>query len=175
MQKYRLFVLCTMNGGKVTEEGYVEGFENLRMSEVGRVGGKNASLGEMIGQLAGAGVRVPGGFATTAQAYRDFLAHSGLAKRIEDKLEKLDVDDVAALAAAGAEIRGWITAQPFPVQLEQDVKRAYEALQQGANGDLSVAVRSSATAEDRPDASFAGPPATLVNTPRLASALAPVK
>src|SRR5258706_16326161 len=105
-------------------------FEQLRMTDVERVGGKNASLEEMIGQLAGAGVRVPGGFATTAQAYRDFLAHGGLAKRIEGKLEKLDVDDVNALAAAGAEIRGWISAQPFPVQLEKDIKRAYEALQQ---------------------------------------------
>src|SRR6185295_4852977 len=111
-------------------------FERLRKGDVERVGGKNASLGEMIGQLAGAGVRVPGGFATSAQAYRDFLAYEGLARRIETKLEKLNVDDVNALAAAGAEIRGWITAQPLPPQLERDIKRAYEALQQGANGDL---------------------------------------
>ena len=159
----------------MSNESYVVAFEKLRMQDVGRVGGKNASLGEMIGQLANAGVRVPGGFATTAQAYRDFLAHGGLAKRIEDKLAKLNVDDVNALAAAGAEIRGWITAQPFPAQLEKDIGNAYAALQQGANDDLSVAVRSSATAEDLPDASFAGQQETFLNIHGLASVLDAVK
>jgi pyruvate,water dikinase len=159
----------------MSNESYVVAFEKLRMQDVGRVGGKNASLGEMIGQLANAGVRVPGGFATTAQAFRDFLAHGGLAKRIEDKLAKLDVDDVNALAAAGAEIRGWITAQPFPAQLEKDIGHAYAALQQGANDDLSVAVRSSATAEDLPDASFAGQQETFLNIHGLASVLDAVK
>ena len=154
---------------------YVAGFEKLRMGDVGRVGGKNASLGEMIGQLSGAGVRVPGGFATTAQAYRDFLAHDGLAKRIADALLELDVDDVNALAAAGKEIRGWITAQPFPVQLEQDIAAAYQAMQKGASDDLSVAVRSSATAEDLPDASFAGQQETFLNIHGLASVLDAVK
>jgi pyruvate,water dikinase len=159
----------------MSNESYVVAFEKLRMQDVGRVGGKNASLGEMIGQLANAGVRVPGGFATTAQAFRDFLAHGGLAKRIEDKLAKLNVDDVNALAAAGAEIRGWITAQPFPAQLEKDIGHAYAALQQGANDDLSVAVRSSATAEDLPDASFAGQQETFLNIHGLASVLDAVK
>src|SRR6187397_714507 len=159
----------------MSNESYVVAFEKLRMQDVGRVGGKNASLGEMIGQLANAGVRVPGGFATTAQAYRDFLAHGGLAKRIEDKLAKLNVDDVNALAAAGAEVRGWITAQPFPEQLEKDIGSAYAALQQGANDDLSVAVRSSATAEDLPDASFAGQQETFLNIHGLASVLDAVK
>ncbi|HXD51989.1 MAG TPA: PEP/pyruvate-binding domain-containing protein, partial [Burkholderiales bacterium] len=159
----------------MSNESYVVAFEKLRMQDVGRVGGKNASLGEMIGQLANAGVRVPGGFATTAQAYRDFLAHGGLAKRIEDKLARLNVDDVNALAAAGAEVRGWITAQPFPEQLEKDIGSAYAALQQGANDDLSVAVRSSATAEDLPDASFAGQQETFLNIHGLASVLDAVK
>src|SRR5450631_3362738 len=109
----------------MSNEQYVVGFDKLRMQDVGRVGGKNASLGEMIGQLAGAGVRVPGGFATTAQAYRDFLAQGGLAKRIEDALEKLDVDDVNALAAAGTLIRGWIIAQPLPAKLERDIAQEY--------------------------------------------------
>src|ERR1700704_5915283 len=118
-----------MQMGATQGAAYVVSFENLRMTDVESVGGKNASLGEMISQLAGAGVRVPGGFATTAQAYRDFLAHGGLAKRIESRLEKLDVDDVNALAAAGAEIRGWITTQPFPAQLEKDIAGAYAGLQ----------------------------------------------
>src|SRR3954462_4035923 len=159
----------------MSSEQYVVPLEKLRMHDVGRVGGKNASLGEMIGGLANAGVRVPGGFATTADAYREFLAHGGLAKRIEDALASLDVDDVNALAAAGAKIRGWIAAQPFPAQLEREIATAYAALQQGGNGELSVAVRSSATAEDLPDASFAGQQETFLNIHGLPSVLDAVK
>ena len=156
-------------------EQYVIGLENLRMGDVSRVGGKNASLGEMIGELANAGVRVPGGFATTAQAFRDFLAHDGLKKRIEGALTGLDVDDVNALAKAGTQIRQWLIAQPFPARLEQDIAQAYQRLQKDAAGDLSVAVRSSATAEDLPDASFAGQQETFLNIHGLENVLAAVK
>ena len=135
---------------------YVIGFDALRMSDVEQVGGKNASLGEMISQLAHAGVRVPGGFATTAQAYRDFLAHHGLSGRIQAELDHLDIDDVEALAAAGARIRQWIVDTPFPARLEQEITEHYRALAAGGEADATFAVRSSATAEDLPDASFAG-------------------
>lgn len=130
----------------------------LRMSDVEQVGGKNASLGEMISQLPDS-VRVPGGFATTANAYREFLAHQGLAERIQARLAELDVDDVMALAKTGAEIRSWIVETPFPSQLEQEIRAAYEAL----SADGSFAVRSSATAEDLPDASFAGQQESFLN------------
>ncbi len=136
-------------------------FERLRMTDVEEVGGKNASLGEMIGQLAGAGIRVPGGFATTASAYREFLAHEGLAERIAARLRALDVDDVTALAEAGAQIRGWLVAAPLPPALEQAIRSAYAEL--AADGSASFAVRSSATAEDLPDASFAGQQETFLN------------
>jgi len=136
-------------------------FENLRMSDVEAVGGKNASLGEMISQLPG-GVRVPTGFATTAHAFRQFLAHAGLAQRINARLAALDMEDVRALAAAGAEIRGWVHAQPFPPDLEQAIREAFGALC-GADREASFAVRSSATAEDLPDASFAGQQETFLN------------
>ena len=139
---------------------YVIPFNELRMSDVDQVGGKNASLGEMISQLPDS-VRVPGGFATTAQAYRDFLAHQGLAERIQARLAALDVDDVVELAKVGAEIRGWIVDTPFPPKLEQEIRAAYEALT--AEGEGSFAVRSSATAEDLPDASFAGQQETFLN------------
>ncbi|MCB1886537.1 MAG: phosphoenolpyruvate synthase, partial [Rhodocyclaceae bacterium] len=135
-------------------------FKELRMSDVEQVGGKNASLGEMISQLP-ASVRVPGGFATTAAAYRDFLEHEGLAARIQGALETLDVDDVDALAKRGAEIRGWIVDTPFPPQLEAEIKAAYEKLT--SEGEGSFAVRSSATAEDLPDASFAGQQESFLN------------
>ena len=154
---------------------YVVGFETLRMHDVSRVGGKNASLGEMIGQLAASGVRVPGGFATTAQAYRDFLAHDGLDKRIEQAVAGLDVENVNALAAAGAQIRQWIVDQRLPARLNDEIARAYQTLQQGSNGDLSVAVRSSATAEDLPDASFAGQQETFLNIHGLDNVLNAVK
>jgi pyruvate,water dikinase len=136
-------------------------FENLRMSDVEAVGGKNASLGEMISQLP-QGVRVPTGFATTAHAFRQFLAHAGLADRIRTRLTTLDTEDVRALAAAGAEIRGWIEAQPFPADLEREIRSAFKTLSAGNEG-ASFAVRSSATAEDLPDASFAGQQETFLN------------
>ena len=136
-------------------------FENLRMTDVEAVGGKNASLGEMISQLP-QGVRVPTGFATTAHAFRQFLAHAGLADRINAKLTTLDTEDVRALAAAGAEIRGWVEAQPFPADLEKAIGEAFATLSAG-NPQASFAVRSSATAEDLPDASFAGQQETFLN------------
>ncbi|MDR2092627.1 MAG: phosphoenolpyruvate synthase [Azoarcus sp.] len=140
---------------------YVIPFAELRMSDVDKVGGKNASLGEMISQLPSS-VRVPGGFATTAEAFREFLAHEGLSRRINAALDALDVDDVEALARTGAQIRQWIVDTPFPPGFEADIKTAYEHI--AANGDGgSFAVRSSATAEDLPDASFAGQQETFLN------------
>jgi pyruvate,water dikinase len=136
-------------------------FENLRMTDVEAVGGKNASLGEMISQLP-QGVRVPTGFATTAHAFRLFLAEGGLADRINERLARLDTEDVRALAAAGAEIRGWVEAQAFPAALEQAIRAAFATLSEG-NAQASFAVRSSATAEDLPDASFAGQQETFLN------------
>ena len=136
-------------------------FENLRMTDVEAVGGKNASLGEMISQLP-QGVRVPTGFATTAHAFREFLKHEGLAERISQRLATLDTEDVRALAEAGAEIRGWMENQPFPADLEKAVRDAFAALSAG-NDQASFAVRSSATAEDLPDASFAGQQETFLN------------
>lgn len=141
-------------------ERYVVDFAQLRMHDVETVGGKNASLGEMISQLTAKGVRVPGGFATTAQAYRVFLAHEGLADRIDAALAGLDVDDVKELARVGKQIRDWIVATPFPAQLEQEIAEHYAAF---GNGEVTVAVRSSATAEDLPDASFAGQQETFLN------------
>ena len=124
-------------------------FEQLRMSDVEAVGGKNASLGEMISQLARAGVRVPGGFATTANAFRQFLDHAGLTERIDQRLTSLEVDDVNALAVAGAEIRGWVMQAPLPQALEAAVRSAYAELAAG-DDQASFAVRSSATADPRP-------------------------
>ncbi|MDE1714661.1 phosphoenolpyruvate synthase (plasmid) [Chromobacterium amazonense] len=145
-------------------ENYVIWFEKLRMTDVEEVGGKNASLGEMISQLAGSGVRVPGGFATTAQAYRDFLQHNGLADKINAALAKLDIEDVSELARIGKEIRQWIIDTPFPAKLDADIKEAWDKMVADAGGaDISVAVRSSATAEDLPDASFAGQQETFLN------------
>jgi pyruvate,water dikinase len=136
-------------------------FEQLRMSDVESVGGKNASLGEMISQLPD-GVRVPTGFATTAHAFREFLKHDGLTERISQRLATLDTEDVKALAEAGAEIRGWLEAQPFPADLEKAIREAFVTLA-GDNLEASFAVRSSATAEDLPDASFAGQQETFLN------------
>ena len=136
-------------------------FDELGMGDVARVGGKNASLGEMISSLAHADVRVPDGFATTADAYREFLAQDGLDRRIAERLAVLDVDDVAELARAGAEIRGWIRAAPLSQALRSDVETAYARLGEGR--EVAVAVRSSATAEDLPDASFAGQQETYLN------------
>ena len=136
-------------------------FENLRMSDVEAVGGKNASLGEMISQLP-QGVNVPTGFATTTHALRLFLQQDGLDERIETTLKKLDSENVVDLAATGAEIRSWIIAQNFPSELEQEVKKAFTVLDHGSVS-ASYAVRSSATAEDLPDASFAGQQETFLN------------
>ena len=130
-------------------------FEQLRMTDVESVGGKNASLGEMISQLTASGVRVPGGFATTAHAFRLFLRHAGLDKKIEARLSTLNTDDVRALAEAGAEIRHWIEATPFPPELDAAIRAEFAKLVAG-NPQASFAVRSSATAEDLTDASFAG-------------------
>jgi pyruvate,water dikinase len=136
-------------------------FENLRMSDVEAVGGKNASLGEMISQLP-QGVRVPTGFATTAHAFREFLKHGGLTERINAKLDALDTEDVRALAAVGAEIRAMVEAQPFPADLEKAIRDEFAKLSAG-NPQATFAVRSSATAEDLPDASFAGQQETFLN------------
>ena len=136
--------------------------DTLRMTDVARAGGKNASLGEMIGALSAAGVRVPGGFATTADAFREFLARDGLAGRIRRRLAGLDVSDVRALAAAGGEIRGWIASAPLPPDLERELRSCYAQMAAG-DSDCAVAVRSSATAEDLPEASFAGQQETLLN------------
>ncbi len=145
--------------------------EDLRMTDVEAVGGKNASLGEMISQLAGSGVRVPGGFATTAHAFRTFLDHEGLAARIAKRLSGLDADDVRALADAGKEIRSWIEATPFPPALEAAIRSAFDKLVTG-QPDASFAVRSSATAEDLPDASFAGQQETFLNVVGIDAVLA---
>ncbi|MHB1085213.1 MAG: phosphoenolpyruvate synthase [Thiobacillus sp.] len=138
---------------------YIVPLDALSMADVPRVGGKNASLGEMIANLAGVGVKVPGGFATTAQAFWEFLDHNELRTRINDRLAALDVADVTALAQAGAEIRAWVEAAPLPSELETGLREAYRAL----GNTVSVAVRSSATAEDLPDASFAGQQETYLH------------
>nr|WP_229446670.1 phosphoenolpyruvate synthase [Massilia oculi] len=150
------------------------------MTDVESVGGKNASLGEMISQLAGAGVRVPTGFATTADAFRDFLDHSAdggpsLGQRIATRLEHLDVDDVRSLAAAGAEIRGWIVETPFQPRLESEIRSFYERLVAGSDTEVSFAVRSSATAEDLPDASFAGQQESFLNVVGIDNVLEAMK
>ncbi|MGC3872960.1 phosphoenolpyruvate synthase [Halomonas sp. GXIMD04776] len=143
-------------------EQYIEWFDRLGMNDVERVGGKNASLGEMISNLADAGVTVPGGFATTAFAYREFLAHEGLNERINDALNRLDVDDVNELARVGAEIRQWVIDTPLPPAFEKALQESYHELE-SRHENLKVAVRSSATAEDLPDASFAGQQETFLN------------
>ena len=137
---------------------------DLRLSDLAQVGGKNSSLGEMIGELSGLGVSVPGGFATTADAFKAFIAHNTLHQRIYDKLATIDVEDVSALTKAGAEIRGWVIDAPLQPDLDADIRSAYAKLcaDSGAT-DISVAVRSSATAEDLPDASFAGQQETFLN------------
>jgi pyruvate,water dikinase len=136
--------------------------EQLRMTDVDAVGGKNASLGELISQLAASGVRVPGGFATTALAFREFLEYSDLTPKINARLQKLDTDDVNALAQAGAEIRAWVVNAPFPPEFDRAVRAEFSRLTEG-QPDASFAVRSSATAEDMPDASFAGQQETFLN------------
>ncbi len=140
-------------------QSYTIKFEKLGLADIDQVGGKNASLGEMIGALSDLGVQVPGGFATTADAFREFLTEGQLDKRINALLDELDVDDVDALAIAGKTIRDWVIDQPFPKKLEQAIVAGYEAL----GDNIDVAVRSSATAEDLPDASFAGQQETFLN------------
>jgi pyruvate, water dikinase len=142
---------------------YVLWFDELGMGDVPRVGGKNASLGEMISGLSEAGVQVPGGFATTAEAYREFLRHEGLDKRINELLGKLDVDDINALRDAGRTIREWVVKTPFPQPLTDAIREAWKRLEAQTEGECTVAVRSSATAEDLPDASFAGQQETFLN------------
>jgi len=141
---------------------YILEFDQLTINDVEKVGGKNASLGEMIGNLSNLGVSVPNGFATTAEAYREFLATDGLDKKINDRLNTLNVDDIAELTRAGADIRRWITETPFQASFDQALEQAFTNMQ-GGNDRLKVAVRSSATAEDLPDASFAGQQETFLN------------
>ncbi|MEW7989359.1 MAG: phosphoenolpyruvate synthase [Candidatus Thiodiazotropha sp.] len=150
-------------------------FEHLKMQDVDQVGGKNASLGEMISGLADAGVSVPGGFATTAHAFREFLRHNNLAERIDPLLKALDVEDVTALAEAGKTIRQWVVESSFPEALEKAIIDAYKALAGDADNPPSVAVRSSATAEDLPDASFAGQQETFLNVQGLDSVMIAIK
>ncbi len=152
---------------------YVLWYEQLGMQDVERVGGKNASLGEMISNLSGAGVSVPGGFATTAFAFNEFLELSGLNGKIHDLLDTLDVDDIAALNRAGQQIRDWVIEAPFQSALEQAICAAYDKLSAGV--DASFAVRSSATAEDMPDASFAGQQETFLNVRGIDAVMIAVK
>ncbi|MCB1623828.1 MAG: phosphoenolpyruvate synthase, partial [Pseudomonadales bacterium] len=140
---------------------YVLPLESATMHDVEIVGGKNASIGEMIGQLTRLGVKVPGGFATTAHAYREFLQQQGLSERIRIALADLDIEDVTQLAATGAQIRQWILQTPFPAALQRAVLESFEKMSAGR--DIAVAVRSSATAEDLPEASFAGQQETFLN------------
>ncbi|HET7923195.1 MAG TPA: phosphoenolpyruvate synthase, partial [Gammaproteobacteria bacterium] len=157
------------------DQRYVIGFEQLGMGDVPRVGGKNASLGEMISHLTRLGVSVPGGFATSADAYREFLGQGDLAQRIARELARLDVEDVVALADTGKRIRQWILELPFPPALEQGIREAYAALVAQSGKEISVAVRSSATAEDLPDASFAGQQETFLNVRGIEQVLQAVK
>ncbi|HPQ94335.1 MAG: phosphoenolpyruvate synthase [Thiothrix sp.] len=154
---------------------YILWFDQLGMDDVGVVGGKNASLGEMISNLTGKGVSVPNGFATTTHAYQDFLAHEGLADRINSLLATLNVDDIAALTRAGAAIRGWLMAAPLPEPLLEAIAHGYNRLAAGSGQDASFAVRSSATAEDLPDASFAGQQETFLNVRGLDQVIAAIK
>src|SRR2546428_10406560 len=137
--------------------------KDLRLKDLQEVGGKNASLGEMIGGLSAAGIRVPGGFATTAAAFREFISANGLEQRIDERLRALNAEDVAALAACGKEIRSWILRAPFPKPLEQEIRDCYQQLEKETGAKTSFAVRSSATAEDLPEASFAGQQETFLN------------
>jgi pyruvate, water dikinase len=150
-------------------------FESLRMTDVDAVGGKNASLGEMISQLTASGVRVPGGFATTAHAFREFLQHEKLEERIAKRLEGLNTEDVRALAACGADIRQWVVDTPLPPALEEEIRAAFEKLVATEGAEASWAVRSSATAEDLPDASFAGQQETFLNVVGIEDVLDKIK
>ncbi len=151
------------NQNGAADQRLVIAFEELRMNDVESVGGKNSSLGEMISQLADAGVRVPTGFATTSHAFREFLKENDLENRIAQKLDTLNVDDVKALAEAGAQIRSWVTQAPLPKDLELEIRNFYDQLTSVSGSEISLAVRSSATAEDLPDASFAGQQESYLN------------
>lgn len=161
--------------GERPVQEYVLWYQELGMQDVPRVGGKNASLGEMISNLANAGVQVPGGFATTADAFNEFLDQSGLNAKIHDILDTLDVDDVNTLAKVGADIRQWIIDTPFQPNLDQAIRDAYSQLHGDATADVSFAVRSSATAEDMPDASFAGQQETFLNVRGIDSVMVAIK
>ncbi|MFP5358087.1 MAG: phosphoenolpyruvate synthase, partial [Gammaproteobacteria bacterium] len=158
-----------------TMSKHVRWYSELGMHDVDSVGGKNASLGEMIRNLAQSGVRVPDGFATTADAYREFLSHEQLAQRINDLLDALDVDDVQALARTGRQIREAVIKAPFPAALEAAIRSAHASLIKQSGAEISVAVRSSATAEDLPDASFAGQQETFLNVQGIDNVLLAVK
>ena len=149
--------------------------KDLRMTDLPQVGGKNASLGEMIGALTASGIRVPGGFATTADAYREFLRAGGLDRRIAERIAGLKTGDVEALARCGAEIRGWIEKALLPEPLERDIRTYYQELIKSSSIDISFAVRSSATAEDLPDASFAGQQETFLNVHGIDNVLQAVR
>ncbi len=153
---------------------YIAWLHELGMKDLGQVGGKNASLGEMISELADLGVEVPGGFATTADAFREFLEQSGLKQRIDSTLAALDVDDTQTLAATGAQVRGWIMDTPFPPAFQEAIEQAWDTLVERSGKEPSVAVRSSATAEDLPDASFAGQQETFLNVRGLSEVLAKI-
>ena len=159
----------------VTMNDQVIWLEKLGMNDVERVGGKNASLGEMISNLSSLGVSVPGGFATTAEAYRRFLMHEGLAERINAKLADLDIEDIVALAEAGAEIRAWVIDTPLPENLLQAITESWKRMAEEGGNDIAVAVRSSATAEDLPDASFAGQQETYLNVSGLDNVIVAIK
>ncbi|ALO44693.1 phosphoenolpyruvate synthase [Pseudoalteromonas phenolica] len=156
-------------------QDYVLWYQELGMQDVPRVGGKNASLGEMISNLSNAGVQVPGGFATTAEAFNEFLEQSGLNEKIHNILDTLDVDDVNTLAKVGAEIRQWIIDTPFQPELDKAIRNAYNTLHGDASADVSFAVRSSATAEDMPDASFAGQQETFLNVRGIDAVMVAIK
>ena len=175
MHTYKYLQPKTSLVGDVAVKEYVIWYEQLGMNDVDRVGGKNASLGEMISQLAGVGVSVPGGFATTAYAFNEFLEQSGLNAKIHDLLDTLDVDNIAALGQAGQSIRQWIIDTPFQPELESAIADAYQTLTGKMGDEASFAVRSSATAEDMPDASFAGQQETFLNVRGLDSVMESIK
>ncbi len=153
----------------------VRWFNEIQLSDIETVGGKNASLGEMVRHLSAAGVDVPTGFATTAEAYRQFLAQSGLSKMIYELLDKTDINNIDALQAAGKRIRQAIEDTPFPADFQQDVAAAYKTLCDQLGEGFTVAVRSSATAEDLPDASFAGQQETLLNVHGIDGVMSAIK
>src|SRR5579872_3036909 len=154
---------------------HVKDFTEIGMADVALAGGKNASLGEMISNLAHASVRVPGGFATTAEAYREFLSQNGLDRRIHDELAALNIEDVTALAKSGEKIREWILQSNFPAALEAETRDHYKTLVTKSGAEMSFAVRSSATAEDLPDASFAGQQETFLNIHGIDNVLLAIK